>query len=60
MTVHIWEETDRNADEQLGLHFGQKPKVWRVYQRKRKKGMKGNDVEGMMHGMHVMHGTSII
>ena len=51
---------DRNADEQLGLDLGQKPKVWRVYERKRKKCMKGNDVEEMMHGMHVMHETSTI
>lgn len=45
---------DRNADEQLGLDFGQKPKVWRVYERKHKKGMKGNDVEGMMHGTSII------
>jgi hypothetical protein len=43
---------DRNADEMVGLDFGPKPKVWRVYHRKNKKGNKKGDVAGMLHGMH--------
>ncbi|MCI18667.1 hypothetical protein A2U01_0039822 [Trifolium medium] len=28
---------DRDADDQLGLEYGPKPNIWRVYQRKRGK-----------------------
>jgi hypothetical protein len=54
---------DRDVDEQVGFDFGPKPKVWRVYERNRKKGKKKNDdMEGLMHGMHEVHvhGTSAI
>ena len=33
---------DRNADELVGIDEGPRPKVWRVYQRKNKKGIMGN------------------
>jgi hypothetical protein len=33
---------DRNVDELVGLDEGPRPKVWRVYQRKNKKGIMGN------------------
>jgi hypothetical protein len=36
----------------VGLDFGPKPKVWRVYHRKNKKENKKGDVAGMLHGMH--------
>ena len=35
---------DRNAEVQLGQEYGPKPKIWRVYERKNKRGVKRNDV----------------
>jgi hypothetical protein len=50
MSINVY--CDRNADEMVGLDFGPKPKVWRVYHRKNKKENKKGDVAGMLHGMH--------
>ncbi|ESW06840.1 hypothetical protein PHAVU_010G081200 [Phaseolus vulgaris] len=36
--------SDRNAEVQLGQEYGPKPKIWRVYERKNKRGVKRNDV----------------
>jgi hypothetical protein len=46
---------DRNGDIHVGLEYGPKPKIWRVYERKRVKGKKSNDVAGILHGMHETH-----
>jgi hypothetical protein len=46
---------DRNSDIQVGLEYGSKPKIWRVYERKRAKGKNSNDVAGILHGMHETH-----
>ncbi|MCH89537.1 hypothetical protein A2U01_0010436 [Trifolium medium] len=43
---------DGGGEEQLGLDFGPKPKIWRVYEKKRGKGNKKDDVAEMVHGMH--------
>jgi len=36
--------SDRNASNGVGLDYGPQPRVWKVYTRKRTKGVKG-DVE---------------
>ena len=40
----LGKDFDRNAEVQLGQEYGPKPKIWRVYVRKNKRGVKRNDV----------------
>jgi hypothetical protein len=52
---------DGNGDSQVGLEVGNRPKVWRVYKRKRGMRIKGADVDGVMHGMRIgVHDSSYI
>jgi hypothetical protein len=52
---------DGNGDSQVGLEVDNRPKVWRVYKRKRGMRIKGADVDGVMHGMMIgVHDSSYI
>jgi len=41
----------------VDLEYDPKPKTWRVYERRRGKGFKRSDVDGMMHEMYGRHKT---